>query len=77
MDILTAIWDFVSQHVGLTLSILFIVGTAIKLFSGDGGEPSAHRHDYDTVKKEAELARSYALNDVRNRYSKHFPGRRP
>lgn len=77
MDVLTAIWDFVSQHIGLTLSILFIVGTAITLLSGDDGDPSAHKHDYDTVKKEAELARTDAMNDVRNRYAKHFPGRRP
>lgn len=76
MDFLTAIWTFVSQHVALTLSILLIVAAAIKLIGG-GSDASAHPHDYDTVKKEAELARTDAINDVRNRYSRHFPGSRP
>jgi hypothetical protein len=77
MDFLAAIWDFVSQHVALTLSILLIVATAIKLIGGGGSDASAHPHDYDAVKKEAELARMDAINEVRNRYSNHFPGRRP
>jgi hypothetical protein len=77
MDFLTATWDFVSQHVALTVSILLIVAAAIELIGGGGSDASAHPHDYHAVKKEAELARTNAINDVRNRYSKHFPGRRP
>jgi hypothetical protein len=77
MDFLAAIWDFVSQHVALTLSILLIVAAAIKLIYGGGSDASAHRHDHDAVKKEAELARMDAINDVKNRYSKPLPGRRP
>ncbi|HZW96082.1 MAG TPA: TraM recognition domain-containing protein [Candidatus Eremiobacteraceae bacterium] len=77
MDFLTAIWDFVSQHFGLIFSILLIVGLAIKLIGGDHSDPSARADGYGPVKDKAELARTDAINDVRNRYSKHFPGRKP
>lgn len=77
MDFLSAIWDLASQHVALTISIFLIVATVIKLIGSARGDDSAHQYDYDVVKREAEQARTGAINDVRNRYSKHFPGKRP
>jgi hypothetical protein len=56
--------------------LLIVIG-AIKLIGSGGGDDSAHTHNYVRVKDEAELARTDAINDVGNRYSKHFPGRKP
>jgi hypothetical protein len=78
MDSVSDLWNLASQHIGLVLSMIFLVFGLIALL---GRSPSHAGEDapgdYGPIRIEAEAARTRAENDVMNRYARHFPEKKP
>jgi|HubBroStandDraft_6_1064221.scaffolds.fasta_scaffold74473_2 hypothetical protein len=77
MDSLSDFWNLASQHIGLVISILFLVFAAINLLGRPSHAGEDVPGDYVGIKAEAEAARTRAENDVMNRYARHFPEKKP
>lgn len=78
MDSVSDVWNLASQHIGLMLSMIFLVFGLIGLL---GRSPSHAGDDvpgdYGPIMIEAEAARTKAEDDVMNRYGRHFPEKKP
>jgi hypothetical protein len=77
MDSLSDLWNLASQHIGLVLSMIFLVIGLIGLLGRSPSRAVEDAPDYGPILIEAETARTKAQDDVMNRHGRHFPEKKP
>lgn len=71
------LWDFVSQNLGLILTILGLAYTSIMFFRPRKAPGTPGAHLSPTEIEDADAAGERAREDVRTRFGKYFGGGNP